>query len=52
MQRRDQLPEMRQQQKNGKKLQRMRTARARDGGRMQSGDVKGVLTVEDGGEKF
>jgi cysteine protease ATG4 len=50
---RDQLPEMQpQQQGNGKKLQRMHTARARDGGRTQSGGVKGVLTTEDGGENF
>jgi cysteine protease ATG4 len=48
-QQRDQLPEM---QENGKKLQRMHTARARDGGRTQSGGVKGVLTAEDGGENF
>ena len=50
-QQRDQLLEMQQQQENGKKLQRMRTVRARDGGRMQS-NVKGVLTAEDGGENF
>ena len=33
-------------------LQRMHTARARDGGRTQSCGVKGVLTTEDGGENF
>ncbi|KIM78562.1 hypothetical protein PILCRDRAFT_11030 [Piloderma croceum F 1598] len=49
-QQRDQLLEM-QQQENGKQLQRMHTARARDGGRTQS-SVKGVLTAEDGGEIF
>jgi len=48
-QQRDQLPEM---QENVKKLQRMHTARARDGGRTQSGGVKGVLTAEDSGENF
>lgn len=50
-QQRDRLPEIQQQQENGK-LQRMHTARARDGGRTQSSGVKGVLTAEDGGENF
>lgn len=33
---------------NGAKQHRMHTARARDGGRTQSGGVKGVLTTDDG----
>jgi len=48
-QQRDQSPEM-LENGNGTKQQRMHTARARDGGRTQSGGVKGVLTAEDGGE--
>ena len=40
------------QENGGTKLQRMHTARARDGGRTQSGGVKGVLTTEDSGENF
>jgi hypothetical protein len=51
-QQRDWLPEMQQQQENGRMLQRMHTARARDSGRTQSCGVKGVLTTEDGGENF
>ena len=47
-QQREQSPEMLE---NGTKQQRMHTARARDGGRTQSGGVKGVLT-EDGGENL
>jgi cysteine protease ATG4 len=48
---RDQSPPQQQQQQleNGAKLQRMHTARARDGGRTQSGGVKGVLTEDSGG---
>jgi cysteine protease ATG4 len=38
------------QQENGTKHHRMHTARARDGGRTQSGGVKDVLTAEDGGD--
>ena len=45
---RNQLP---QPLENGTKQQRMHTARARDGGRTQSGGVKGVPT-EDSGENF
>jgi hypothetical protein len=52
-QQRDRLPEMQQQQQeNEKTLQRMHTARAKDGGKTQSGGVIGVLTAEDGGENF
>jgi hypothetical protein len=47
-QQRDWLSGMQQQQENGRMLQRMHTARARDSARAQSGGVKGMLTDEDG----
>jgi hypothetical protein len=48
-QQRNQLPRM---QENGKRLQWMHTAHARDRWKTQNDDIKHVLTTENGEENF